>query len=272
MKKLLSFAAVAAILVGCNSGQKMSGEELSKAISKALKEDKTLLADAIKANPAEVMEALQVAAKDARGAMEKKRKQEEEQKLVESIDKPLTPVIRKDEAIRGTKGAPITLIEYSDFQCPYCTRGFEVVVKGLLEKYKGQVAFVYKHLPLSFHAEAKIAAQYYEAMRIQSDKKAFDFHDRLFTNEAQGKLRTAKEGYLKKLAKELGADMKKLAKDVKSKEVLDRIAADEAEARKFGIQGTPGFIINGVPVRGAYPLDHFEKIIGMLKEKGKLKI
>lgn len=271
MKKLLSLIALGAIFISCNSA-KMSNEQVSEALKKALKEDKNLLADAIKANPAEVMEALQVAAKEARGVMEKRRQEEEQQKLVESIDKPLEPKIREDEAIRGTKGAPITLVEYSDFQCPYCTRGYEVVVKGLLDKYKGQVAFVYKHLPLSFHSEAKIAAQYYEALRIQDHKKAFAFHDELFTNSAQQKLRSGKEGYLKKLAKKIGANMTKLAKDVNSKEVIARIEADEAEARKFGIQGTPGFIINGVPVRGAYPLDHFEKIIGMLKDKGKLKI
>ncbi len=267
MKKLLGLALVSTLLVSC-----VSDKQISEAVKKALKEDKTLLADAIKANPAEVMGAIQEAATNAREVMAKKREEEEQKKLVEFVDKPLKPTITDADAVRGTKNAPIVLVEYSDFQCPYCTRGFEVVVKGLLEKYKGKVSFIYKHLPLSFHAEAKIASQYYEGLRIQKPQLAFDFHDALFTQEAQGKLKTGKEGYLKKLAKSLGADMKKLAKDVNSKAVLDKIAADEAEARKFGIQGTPGFVINGVPVKGAYPLEHFEKIIAMLKEKGKLKI
>ena len=267
MKKLLGLALASTLLVSC-----VSDKQITDAVKKALKEDKTLLAEAIKANPAEVMGAIQEAATSAREELAKKREEEEQKKLVEYADKPLKPEVRSDDAVRGTKGAPITLIEYSDFQCPYCTRGFEVVVKGLLEKYDGKIQFIYKHLPLSFHQEAKIAAQYYEGLRIQDPKLAFKFHDVLFTNEAQSKLKSGKEGYLKKLATSLGADMGKLAKDVKSEAVLKRIAADEAEARKFGIQGTPGFIINGVPVKGAYPLDHFEKIISMLKSKGKLSI
>lgn len=241
-------------------------------IKQALKDDPTILAEAIKAHPAEVMEALQTAAQNAKAEMAKKREEEENKKLHAFIEEPLKPEIRKDESIRGTKGGVITLVEYSDFQCPYCTRGFDNVVKPMLEKYKGQVQFIYKHLPLSFHAEARIAAEYYEALRLQDAKMAFEFHDVLFTQEGQQKLRQYKEKYLKQAAKKIGANMAKLAKDVKSDKVVNRVKADEAEARKFDIQGTPGFVINGVPVKGAYPMSHFEMIIDLLKEKGKLKL
>ncbi|EQC52709.1 thioredoxin domain-containing protein [Bacteriovorax sp. DB6_IX] len=263
MKKFLAFAFTAVMLTSCVS---------DKQIKEVILKDPNLIADAIKKHPAEIMMALQTAARDAKDAMAKKRAEEEQKKLLESIDKPLVPEIRDDEAIRGTKGAPITLVEYSDFQCPYCTRGFTDVVAPLLEKYKGKVAFVYKHLPLSFHAEARMAAAYYEGMRLQKPELAFKFHDELFKQDAQAKLRTHKERFLKKLAKKLGADMNKLAKDVKSDAVKKRIEADEAEARKFGIQGTPGFLLNGVPIKGAYPLSYFENILGKLKEKGKINL
>ncbi|WP_412463425.1 DsbA family protein [Halobacteriovorax sp. RT-2-6] len=263
MKKALGIVMSLVLLASC-----VGKDE----IKKALKDDPTILAEAIKANPAEVMEALQVAAQNAKEAMAKKREEEENKKLHEFIENPLKPEIRSDESVRGTKGGIITLVEYSDFQCPYCTRGFDNVVKPMLDKYKGKVQFVYKHLPLSFHSEARIAAAYYEAVRLQSEEKAFKFHDILFTQEGQQKLRNLKEKYLKKTAKDLGVNMTKLAKDVKSDAVEKRIAQDEAEARKFDIQGTPGFVINGVPVKGAYPLSHFEMILGLLKEKGKLDI
>ena len=74
------------------------------------------------------------------------------------------------------------------------------------------------------------------------------------------------------MAKQSGADMKRLAKDVKSKAVISRVEDDIKEAAKFGFQGTPGFLLNGIPVRGAYPIDHFEKIIAKLKEKGKVDL
>lgn len=263
MKKILTLVVATILVTSCVS---------DKQIKEAILKDPNLIADAIKKHPAEVMQALQIAAKDAREVLAKRREEDEKKKLMDSIDKPMKPEIRKDEAIRGTKGAPIVLVEYSDFQCPYCTKGFTDVVQPLLDKYKGKVSFVYKHLPLSFHKEARMASAYYEGMRLQSDDLAFKFHDALFKQDAQQKLRQYREKYLKKLAKGLGADMKKLAKDVKSKEVDARIRADEAEARKFGIQGTPGFLLNGVPVRGAYPLSYFENILGLLKEKGKLKL
>src|SRR5690606_30903627 len=109
----------------------------------------------------------------------------------------------------------------------------------------------------------------YEAVRLQSEEKAIKFHDEIFEN--QSKLRQG-ESFLKTLAKKVGADMTKLAKDVNSDKVKDRIKADEAEAAKFGFQGTPGFLVNGIPVRGAYPVDHFNMIISTLKEKGKIKL
>lgn len=237
-------------------------------LTKLLKENPEILTEAIKANPATFIEALNAAVKDAQGDIAKKREEEEQKKLEEAFNNPLVPEIRSDDIIRGTKGAPITLVEYSDFECPFCTRGYKTVV-SLLEKYKGKIQFVFKHLPLSFHPNAMPAAKYYEALRLQSHDKAIKFHDIIF--EEQSKLKLG-EKFLKAAAKRVGADMKKLAKDVDSKEIADRIEADLAEARKYDFQGTPGFLINGVPVKGAYPVEHFVGIVDKLKAKGKLSL
>jgi len=263
VKKLLLAVLSLTVLASCTSESK-----LKEQMAKALKEDPKILAEAIEKNPVAVLEALQKAAKNAQEEMAKKRDEDEKKKLEDSFEKPLVAEIRSDETIRGTKGAPITVVEYSDFQCPFCTKGFETV-QGLLSKYEGKVQFVYKHLPLSFHDQAMIASQYYEAIRLQDANKAFKFHDEVFKN--QRKLSNGK-AFLDATAKAVGADMARVKKDVDSDAVKNRIQADMKEAEKFGMQGTPGFLINGVPVRGAYPLEYMVGIIEELQKRGKLSL
>ena len=258
-KGLITFVAIAG-LTGCVSDEK---------IAEAMKKNPQILVDAMKANPVEFMSALQEVARDAKEGMKKKQEEEEAKKMEEVFKNPLKPMIRPDETVRGTKGGPIVLVEYSDFQCPFCTRGYGTVVE-LMKKYPGKVQFIYKHLPLSFHKEAMPAAQYYEALRLQSEEAAFKFHDELFAN--QQKIKNG-EPYLKAVASKIaGVDMKKLLADVNSDAVKNRINEDMQEAAKFGIQGTPGFIINGIPVKGAYPASYFDEIIGKLKAKGMLTL
>jgi protein-disulfide isomerase len=252
-----------AFLSSCTSDGKMKEQ-----MAKLLKDDPKILAEAIEKHPVEILEALQKAAKTAQEEMGKRREDEEKKKLEESFDKPLMAKIRADESIRGPKEAPITLVEYSDFECPFCSRGYDTVV-NLLKKYEGKIRFVYKHLPLSFHDKAMISAQYYEAIRLQDEKKAFAFHDEIFKN--QKKLQNGK-AFLDATAKQVGANMAKLAKDLNSDAVKNRIAEDMKEAEGFGMQGTPGFLLNGIPVRGAYPAEYFTSLVDELQKKGKLKL
>lgn len=263
LAKLLVVFLSAALFASCTSDEK-----LKEQMTKILQENPKVLTDAIEKHPAEFITALQNAAKNAQEEMGKKREEEEKKKLEESFDKPLVAEIRKDEAIRGPKDAPITLVEYSDFECPFCSRGFETV-QALLKKYDGKIRFIYKHLPLSFHEQAMISAKYYEAIRLQDEKKAFAFHDEVFKN--QRKLKNG-EAFLQATAKQVGADMARLKKDLNSEAVAKRIEEDQAEAGKFGMQGTPGFLLNGVPVRGAYPTEYFVNLVDELQKRGKLKI
>ena len=246
----------------------MSEGQLKDKMAKILKENPKILTDTIAANPAEFVEAIQKAAKNAQEVLAKRRQEDEKKKLEETFEKPLVPKVRADEAIRGPKDAPLTLVEYSDFECPFCKRGFDTV-QALRAKYGDKIRFIYKHLPLSFHKQARISAQYFEAIRLQSAEKAFEFHDAIFDD--QKSLRNG-EPYLKAKAKKVGANMKKLAKDLNSKVVNDRIDEDLKEAAGFGMQGTPGFLINGVPVKGAYPPAHFVSIVEELKKRGKVSL
>ncbi len=242
-----------------------SASELKDEVRQILKNNPSILIEVINENPAIFIEALQNASRKAQVLDAAQREKAEKRKFDAAFANPLKPVIRKDEAIRGTRNAPITIVEYSDFQCPYCVRGNQTV-EALMKKYKGKIQFVYKHLPLSFHSEAKNTARYYEAIRMQSNKLAFRFHDIIFADIK--KLRGGEKA-LKLLAKKAGVNMKKLKQTLKNKmDVINaRIQEDIDEASKFDFQGTPGFLVNGIPVKGAYPLEHFDGIIEQLQKR-----
>lgn len=249
--------------VSCTSG-KISKEQLAQVI----KENPEIVFEAIKAKPLAFMETVQDAAKVAQEQQAKKRDEEEKKELESFYEKPQQANIRKDESIRGKKEAQLVLVEYSDFECPYCGRAYGVV-QELRKKYGDNIQFIYKHLPLSFHNAAMPAAQYYEAIRLQDPQKAWAFHDAIY--EDQRKLQAGPK-YLDEVAKKLKVDMAKLKKDINSPAVKNRIEEDKTEAAKFGFQGTPGFLLNGIPVKGAYPLTHFEGIVEELKKRGKVQV
>jgi protein-disulfide isomerase len=255
----MTIVLAALTMIACNS---------KESLKSALKDNPDILVEAIEAHPDKIITSLNNAARKAQDSMEKNRQAEEQKAMEESMEKPLEPMIRADETFRGPKEAPITLVIYSDFECPYCSRGHKNE-QALMEKYKGKIRVVFKHLPLDFHPHAMIASQYYEAVRLQSGEKAAEFHDKVFDKQPELK---KGEAFLKQLAKDLKVDMGRLAKDVSSEKVKTRIEEDMAEAQKFGFNGTPGYLLNGVPVRGAYPTEHFVDIIEKLQQKGKIQL
>ncbi len=261
--RLLSLITLAILIASCGTDKQFNAR-----LEKAIAENPDIVFKAIEKNPTKFMMTVQNAARNAQSNMQEQRRLKEEQEFEAAFSHPLEPVISKQTLIRGPKDAPITIVEYSDFQCPFCARGFETA-QALMKKYPGKVRFIYKHLPLSFHPQAMISSQYFEAIALQSPQKAFKFHDQVFKN--QGKLKNG-EAYLTQISKDLKLDLKKLKADLNSDAIMSKIDQHIAEAKKFGIQGTPGFVINGIPVKGAYPAEHFEKIIAKLKAKGKLKL
>lgn len=155
--------------------------------------------------------------------------------------------------IRGSKDAPVTIVEFSDFQCPYCQRGHHTMEK-VLKEYEGKVRLVFKNLPLDFHKEADPAAR--AALAAGKQGKFWEMHDALFEN--QSKLGS---NFYTATAKKLGLDTAKFAKDMESEEVKAQVKKDVEIAKKHNFTGTPGFLVNGVAVKGAYPFDHFKEII-----------
>jgi protein-disulfide isomerase len=170
-----------------------------------------------------------------------------------------TPVLTEQTRFRGAPNAKYTLVEYADFQCPYCARSFEVV-EALRARYGANLRVVFKHLPLEIHPEALPAALYMEAIALQSPERAWQFHDVLFQN--QDKLGAE---FYEAVARQMGLDMARLAVDVKSDRVRAAVVTDANEARRLGITGTPAFVLNGVLIVGSRPVEYFDAIIKKLE-------
>lgn len=230
----------------------------AKQLKDAIEKDPSIVFAAIEKDPEQFIEVVNKAAQNAQKRAQEKAVEDEGKKRDAEFAAPLKPEVADNRVIFGPKDAKITIIEYSDFECPYCAKG-HATVDEVMKAYPKDVRVVYKHLPLDFHPLAMPAAQYFEAIGLQSPEKAEKFYNFIF--EKQGELRTKKEGLLKEGAKHVGADMKRLEKDINSDAVKAIIEADMAEAAKFGFSGTPGFLINGVSLRGAYPASEFKTII-----------
>jgi len=167
-----------------------------------------------------------------------------------------------DAPTRGGNQPKVTIVEYSDFQCPYCRRERDVLVQ-VMKEYGSRVRLVVKHTPLSIHPQARPAALLYEAIARRDPTAAFRFYDDLFEHQEQ--LAAGGERFLAAAARRaLGDDAdaaRRTLDDARGAHVAAVVAADEAEARRLGFTGTPGFLINGVAIEGAYPLATFQKII-----------
>lgn len=249
-KSLLLWGALAVLAVtGCTSKQQLE---------QVIADNPEIVFNAIKKNPKKFVEVVNEAVRTAQESSREDEAKEEQARLEEEFKNPKKPEIESGRVIFGNKNAPVTIVEYSDFQCPYCSRGFGTV-KEIEKMYGDKVRIVFKHLPLDFHPMAMPAAKYFEAIAMQDHKKAEKFHDEIFMNQTQ--LNQEGEKFLKAATKKVGANLAKVEKDINSESVQKRIAADMEEAKKFEFSGTPGFLINGVSLRGAYPPPEFKKII-----------
>ncbi len=175
-----------------------------------------------------------------------------------------------DLPYRGPADAPVTIVEFSDFQCPFCSRGADTV-EEILAKYPNDVKFEFKHFPLSFHPWAKPAAIASHCGAQQSAEAFWTLHDRYFENQKQitpdNVLEKSKE-YLADSAIDMEA-WSTCAEDTESEEhkaASASVDADMAFGQKLGVSGTPGFFVNGSFLNGAQPIAAFEPLIAAALE------
>jgi protein-disulfide isomerase len=162
---------------------------------------------------------------------------------------------------RGPSSAPVTIVEFSDFQCPFCGREFPVIEK-LMKEYDGKVRLVFRHFPLDFHPFAEKAAE--AAVCAADQGKFWELHDQMFSNQQKLAVDDLK-GY----AKSAGLDSAKFDKCLDSGEKKPAVEADQKAGSEAGVNGTPAFFVNGVFINGAVPYDQIKQTVDReLKRKG----
>jgi len=162
-----------------------------------------------------------------------------------------------DDAFLGDADAPVVIIEFSDYQCPFCARFWSQTLPALKSEYidTGKVKFVYRDFPLtSIHPMAMSAAEATECVRDQGgDDAFFEMHDAIFENQP-----ALSDSLLRKLASDLGYDINDC---LDSGEFRSEVQNDLSDGQAAGGRGTPYFVINGIPLSGAQPFSAFKQVI-----------
>lgn len=170
--------------------------------------------------------------------------------------------INENDHVQGLTDAPIELIEYGDFQCPYCRKA-DVIVKGFQRELGDSIKFVFRNFPLTeLHPNALHAALAAEAAALQD--KFWDMHDILFENQ-----KFLDDENLIRYAKIIGLDEKKFEKDFSKNEVIQKVKEDYNSGEKNGVEGTPTFFVNGRIYQGNWMGQEFVDYLISLSEKYK---
>ena len=169
------------------------------------------------------------------------------------LDPPRQMVSAAGSPTKGSASAPIEIIEFSDFQCPFCLRA-DPTVRQVLTTYGDKIRFVYRHYPLPNHPFARPAAE--AAACAGEQGKFWQYHDLLFANPSK-----LSDADLKQHAAELGLNAPQFNSCVDTHKLKAMIDKDVKEGEEAGVNGTPAFFINGRMISGAQPLDVFTKII-----------
>jgi len=161
-----------------------------------------------------------------------------------------------DDAFKGDADAPVTIIEWSDFECPFCQRFYSQTLGQIEEQYikTGKVKFVYRDFPLSFHPQAQKSAEAAECAGEQD--KFWEMHDLLFEKGVAGGV-----GAFKQYATDIGLDTAKFNDCLDSGAQAEEVQKDFRDGGAAGVRGTPGFLVNGQLISGAQPFSVFQQAI-----------
>ncbi len=163
----------------------------------------------------------------------------------------------------GPEKAPVTIVEFTEFQCPFCGRGYQEM-KKVKEEFGDKVRFVFKSKVLPGHSKAPLA--HAAAYAAGAQGKFWEFHDRIFENQSD----LTREAYIN-YAKELGLDLDRFTKDMDSKKYEYLWESDDKQADSLGVRGTPTYFINGKKVRGYKPFEFWKEEIEAILKGGEHK-
>jgi len=167
----------------------------------------------------------------------------------------------KDQPIRGNPNATVTIVEYSDFQCPFCARAYQTLEDEVLKQYGDKVRLVFKNFPLTnIHPWAEPAALAAACVRQQKPEAFWKAYDFFFSNQQSITPENVKEKTAG-VVKEAGLDVAAFDACFDNKTAMPLVNADEAEANTLGVRSTPTFFVNGRKLEGAVPSENFKTVI-----------
>ena len=243
---LSALVALLLIITSCAS----SGQYANAQLSDSQLEAKIL--EIIRKNPQVILDSVQ--------SYQRAQVQQEEQlrnKVLSQIRQEPRLLLR-NSPVMGSTSQKIIVAEFSDFECPYCSKA-QTVIKEFMSRNQNEVTLVYKHFPLTeIHAQAEPAALASWAAMQQG--KFWEYHDALF--EQQSKL--GEEFYLE-LAKTLKLDVDRFNRDRKSEEAKAAIKRDFELGKSLGVRGTPSFVVNGIFLSGAPNVKELEELVAQIK-------
>lgn len=244
--RVITIALLFVSIVSCRRSQDSFNEQM-----------KTYLADESKlASMSEALDSYQT----KKLALERQKKQiAEEAKAQERLKNPVKIDIG-NSPVKGKADAKVTIVEFSDFQCPFCSMG-ERRMAEIAAKYPNDVKFVYKFFPLPGHGLAMPAAK--AALAAGKQGRFWQMYAMIFKNQN----RLKETDIFGSFAKDLHLDLKKFMSDFDNKENEKIIEKDVEIGVNLGINGTPAFFVNGVLLEGAQPLDKFERVINQFIKK-----
>jgi protein-disulfide isomerase len=247
-----SFAFICGLVTaGCRPSP--TPEDLRQAMVK----NPDILYAVIEAHPKEFLDAVNKAARAVQSSQQASTIAGDQARIDAEFLTPKVPRIER-RAVLGNPQAPVTIVEYSDFECPYCRQERDVLVE-LFKKYGDKLRLVVKQTPMDFHPHAMPAARMYEAIARQNPQGAYRYYDDLFAHQEQ--FIAGGDQFLRDAARRAGVDLARALQEAGSEAIAKVIEEDLEEGRRFGFTGTPGFLINGVSLQGAHPITDFEAII-----------
>ncbi|MCL1985657.1 MAG: thioredoxin domain-containing protein, partial [Betaproteobacteria bacterium] len=227
-------------------------EEFAVMLRQALKKHPEIVLDILREHSESVLDI-------AQQGSNVRRKKNMETQWREDLKQPKS-VATANRPVLGPADAPVTIIAFSDFTCPYCQQAAEVLDRIIKDRPQ-EVKVIFKHMPHGQDSPARLAAEYFVAASFQNDRAPWLLYKSFFTEPE--KLSSDAQNFAAKAAEQAGLDMKKLGSDLKNKKVSAVIEEDLADAKKLGVEGTPYFLVNNLIIRGAVPFDIFNAAVDM---------
>ena len=253
----LPFAAVAVSLslvllagglntgLAANANTPLTEQTLREALRNVLREHPEIVLDVLREHSVDVLEIAQKGSQERQFKAMRAQWQEDMKRTLE---------INHDRPVMGNAKAPVTIVAYSDYTCPYCADAAETIHQVMAAR-KNVVRFMFKNYPRRDQPLSRLASEYVTAAFVMDAEKGWAYHNVVFAN--QMRLLKEGEGFLRAEALALGFNLQKLGAEVKGRTVKNIIDEDIMEAQTNGVPGTPFHLVNKLTVRGGLPLAAF---------------